>query len=204
METLIQTFGFKQHLNGDRGLFSPIRKSAKNLSIPPGNETTGETMILEPRDLGDSTCRPPPSMSMDSWMNQNLSGKCHCLVVEPTLLKNMRKSGFIKFVFQNTTQMSYIVIGNMVQFRMNQHPLWGAWGSHPLTNSLVMGQHFSTRDGNFCANQIMFDPPRGSVRENKDYLQEILVSQVGRWKKNSFWKCWSPKSSRESSLVIYG
>ena len=62
-----------------------------------------------------------------------------------------------------------------VQFSMNQQPLWGGWGSHPLTNSL--GQH-STGDG--IKKKILVDPPRGSVRENKDHLQEILVRQVGR------------------------
>ena len=126
-------------------------------------------------------------MSMDE--SKPIREMAICLVVEPTPLKNITVVSWdhdipncfwkvIKFMFQSTNQMSYVVIGpgNVVQFRMNQQPLWGGWGSHPLTNSL--GQH-STGDG-ILKNQILVDPPRGSVRENRDHLQEILVRQVGR------------------------
>ena len=47
----------------------------------------GKRRLLEPMDLGESTCWPPPSMSMD--VSKPIREMAICLVVEPTPLKNI-------------------------------------------------------------------------------------------------------------------
>ena len=115
----------------------------------------GKRRLLEPMDLGESTCWPPPSMSMDEY--KPIREMAICLVVEPTPLKNMTVVSWDHDIpnwmeshkvhvpkHQPNVLRSDRARDFFVQFSMNQQPLWGGWGSHPLTNSL--GQH-STGDG---------------------------------------------------------